>query len=387
MHDVGLTSETLSPPHEGLGRIGLPVAPRALARSKFAGDAKPAQAMLPREAAAWLDADLARGARPKAVDIDGPGDPLAVPEPVFETLRLVRERLPQAVLGLTTLGIGAAGAAAELAEAGLSRVEILMDAVDGDTYARLFAWIRPGVKNMALGAAAALLADEQAKAVPALVKAGIEVTVTVTVYPGINDGQIEDIAEKAAALGAAWMILRPFAPGEDAPDDAPRAPADEEMAALQETAGRSLPCSLAAAKDGRNKTVRAMGGLVPLTGAVGPTAERPNVAVCSLGGMDVDQHLGHACQYLIYGPKCGPVELLEVRSAPEPGAGSDRWEEGAATLHDCFALVAQSAGESPRKIFGRRGIRVLIADGSIEGVVDALFGGGKKGKGGKGRAS
>ncbi len=364
---------------------GLPVAPRAFARSRFAGDAKPAQAMSPQDALAWLEAELVRGGRPGILRIDGPGDPLAVPAPVFETLALVRARLPEAVLEIATLGIGAGQLAGELAKAGLSRAEILMDALDPETYAALYAWIRPGVKNMALPEAAALLAAEQERAVTALTRAGVAVTVAFTAHPGVNDGQAASVAEKAAALGAKAMILRPFVPAPEVADEAPATPPAKAMLALRDAAGRHLPCEIRGPRGADAASVRAKAGLVPLSGA-GPTRERPYVAVCSLGGMDVDQHLGHAAQYLIYGPvNDGPVQLIETRPAPEPGSGSARWEEGAAILHDCFALAAQSAGESPRKIYGRRGIRVLTSDGSIEGVVDALYGGTKGKKGGKGR--
>ncbi len=118
-----------------------------------------------------------------------------------------------------------------------------------------------------------------------------------------------------------------------------------------------------------------------------PSLARPNVAVVSSDGMDVDMHLGHAVKILIYGPREDGLQcLLETREAPEPGSGSSRWKKLATILHDCFVLLTASAGDTPRQILSRKGLSVLITDGEIEGTVDVLYGGGKKGKGRKSAA-
>lgn len=112
-----------------------------------------------------------------------------------------------------------------------------------------------------------------------------------------------------------------------------------------------------------------------------PTRERPNVAVVSAGGMDVDLHLGQAYQAMVYGPReDGLTCLLGTRPVPEPGGGNSRWEKLSESLHDCFALLTTSAGENPRRILASHGITVLITENEIEGTVDVLYGGGKKGK-------
>uniref|UniRef100_UPI003AA978E0 NifB/NifX family molybdenum-iron cluster-binding protein n=1 Tax=Candidatus Electronema sp. TJ TaxID=3401573 RepID=UPI003AA978E0 len=114
-----------------------------------------------------------------------------------------------------------------------------------------------------------------------------------------------------------------------------------------------------------------------------PSKERPNVAVVSSSGMEVDLHLGQAEKILIYGPRSSDElpSLLAVRNAPEAGAGSVRWETLAREcLFDCFALLAAKAGENPQKVLSEQGIKVLLAEDSIDGLVDVLYGGGKKHK-------
>ncbi|MCI5211176.1 MAG: dinitrogenase iron-molybdenum cofactor biosynthesis protein, partial [Candidatus Electrothrix sp. ATG2] len=112
-----------------------------------------------------------------------------------------------------------------------------------------------------------------------------------------------------------------------------------------------------------------------------PTTERPNVAVVSAGGMDVDLHLGQAREVLIYGPReDGLACLLESRLTPEAGNGTSRWQALADTLPDCFALLAVNAGQNPQNVLAEQGIKVLLTEENIEGTVDVLYGGGKKKK-------
>lgn len=97
--------------------------------------------------------------------------------------------------------------------------------------------------------------------------------------------------------------------------------------------------------------------------------------------MDVDLHLGHAVKVLIYGPRGdGLACLLEARELPEPGTGARRWKDLASVIKDCFAILTASAGENPRKILTENGVRVVVTEENIEGCVDVLYGGGKKGK-------
>ncbi|MBG0789686.1 MAG: radical SAM protein [Desulfovibrionaceae bacterium] len=360
-----------------VGRRHLPVAPRANARTRFAGNGKAKPAITPEDALRWLDHVVAQGKPVSIVGITGPGDPLAVPEPSLRTLRLVREKYPDIELCLTTLGLGAAGLAGELAEIGLSHVTLLVDAVSPEVAENLYAWIRPSTRTVPLSEAARFLVNEQAKAVTALKKAGLTVKINTTVYPGVNAGHVEEIAAAMATLGADILSVAPFIPDSGEPVS------PELMAELRDRAARHMDLMPAWKECGE--------GLVGLdrpdkqgasvTVLPKPTPERPNVAVVSSTGMDVDLHLGHAIRALVYGPReDGLACLLGSRDLPEPGSGSARWEALSDILGDCFVLLAASAGDRPREILSRRGLSVLITDGSIEGTVDVLYGGGKKGK-------
>lgn len=101
---------------------------------------------------------------------------------------------------------------------------------------------------------------------------------------------------------------------------------------------------------------------------------RPNVAVASFSGIEVDLHVGHARQILIYGPGAdGLVRMLGARPAPEPGGGEARWKALAEMLGDCFALLASGAGPRPMQVLEDQGIDVFIAKGNIEKALDIVF--------------
>lgn len=354
----------------------LPIVPQAVCGRRFGGGKEAAKALPPAEAAAWIGELIKGGKSIGGVNLCGPGDALAAPDILFAALDLIRARHPEFSLHVTAAGLGAAALAQQLAERGVAQISLHVEAVDAAISEKIYKWIRPGKRTLPLAEAAAMLISEQEQAVAALTQAGLKVNIQTTVYPGINEQHVATIAEQMARLGAASMTLLPFeaAAGEDGPpscDAALFAQAKAAAAAHLELAeyGATL---LSPPGSG----TAFAGTLLPK-----PTQARPNVAVVSSNGMEVDLHLGQAQKILIYGPRCGDElpSLLAVRNAPEAGAGSARWETLAREcLFDCFALLAAKAGENPQKVLAEQGIKVLLAEDSIEGLVDVLYGGGKK---------
>ncbi len=365
--------------------ITLPVAPHAAARSRFAGEEKLAQAVPLYGALTWMDDLLARGTAIAGMDINGPGDPLSTLAMTLEILDLLRSKQPEIAFGLTTLGLGLADNAELLKQHGVSKVTLLMDAVNPEMIKQLYAWIRPGKRNMPIAKAAEILIDEQAKGISACRAAGISVDVRTTVYSGVNEEEVEEIARIASGFGAESMILQPgkgWSEGEE--KVALPLPAPEVMANLVESAARHIKII----KQPVGESLGAISQEKSCGAAALPkaTAARPNVAALSSNGMDIDLHLGQAIKALIYGPReDGLACLLEARDLPEPGGGESRWQQVAEILDDCFVLLAESAGQKPRDILGRHGLPIVLIDDNVEGTVDVLYGGGKKGKCKKGR--
>ena len=365
------------PPNTHRHVVELPVAPRINARIRFSStNPIPDRHLPPQEALDRVAELLEQGEAVDRIGISGPGAPLAFIEPALETLALIHERFPDIPLSVKTLGIGGEKYADRLSKVGVTHADLLVNAVTEGILEKLYAWIRPGFKTIRLQDAAKILVTEQIKAVRAFKDARMSVSIITTVYPENNADHVETIAHLMADLGADDMILLPYRPEEGAEINL-ASPDKELMETVRESASRYITVS--------EEQEPATGYHRDVTpGLPKPTRKRPNVAVVSSNGMDVNLHLGEAIRVLVYGPReDGLACLLESRPAPEPGGGGSRWQALAGILPDCFVLLAASAGENPREILGRHGIKVLITDDSIEGTVDVLYGGGKKKKKGR----
>jgi nitrogen fixation protein NifB len=366
--------------------LHLPVASQAVCGLRFTSATKAVQALTATEALMEVD----RHNELVGVELMGPGDPLASVGTTLEIIKILKKRHPALSIGLTTLGLAGAEHAADLAAAGLEKINLLVDTLDSATADKIYAWIRPGKKTMPLAKTVAMVLAEQPETVKGMAEAGIKVSIRTTIYPGINAHQVVNIAETMAKWGAQEMELLPYSPDPQQADVPPPA-TRVHMEQIGKLTSRYLitrirqvevdACGCSTSGCGCGCGCGSATGPTIQPGMPKPSPERSRVAVASATGMDVDLHLGQAKTLLIYGPRDdGLTCLLETRQAPEPGSGETRWEQLADILPDCFALLAASAGQRPREVLAGRGIRVMLTEENIEGTVDVLYGGGKKGK-------
>lgn len=359
----------------------LPVAPQIVGRSRFAPTQPTSlQTATVPEAIAMLKRVVTESSRPiKMVAVSGPGDPLATPDITLHTISRIKDLYPELLVGLKTYGINSKALASQLASAGLDYVEMQVDAMRAEVLEKLYAWIRPGKKTLKISDAAPLLLDEQRNGLPALKFHEIKVCIQTTLYAGYNITSVGKVARDMGELGADGISLTPHKAlpetevllDDPTKEDIKRAITDarEYLSVVQ-----PLFCTEAGSSDHVAETTT-------LSNQPKPSKERPNVAVVSSSGMEVDLHLGHANRFLIYGPReDGLPCLLETRAAPAPGSGKERWQRVGSILQDCFVLLVTSAGETPRAALAETGLSILQTDDAIEGMVDVLYGGGKKGK-------
>lgn len=358
----------------------LPVAPLAVARTRFSPPTvvQNLNIMIPEALELLGSAIENETTNYTMAAITGPGDPLAAPEITLETIRLVKERYPEMKIGLQTMGIGSDKLAADLATVGVDYIEILVNGVNAEILEKLYAWVRPGQKTLKLSQGVELLIKEQRHGVPALKFHNISVSISTTLYPGFNMNHVSKISSEMMELGADSISLQPYtpAPGSEVPLESPTA---QEIAEVTQKAAKHLPVVQPVLQYRAYNPCMGTDSLQPPPSR--PSKERPNVAVVSSNGIEVNQHLGQAGKFLIYGPReDGLACLLEARNAPQAGQGVNRWQEVAAILSDCFILLTASAGETPRRVLAEAGLKLHIAEDNIEGFVDVLYGGGKKGK-------
>lgn len=381
--------------HKKFGRIHLPVAPRCNLQCNFCNrkfdcmnESRPgvtSAVLPPSQAVPYLEEVTAKHENIAVVGIAGPGDPFANPVETMESLVGIRQRFPEMILCLSTNGLGIAPHIDNLAALEVSHVTITMNAVDPEIGSRIYAWIRDGRRPMRGIDAAKLLLDRQLEAVRRLKEAGIIVKINSILMPGINDGHFLDIAKTVSGLGADIMNVMAFMPVKGAAFEELAPPDNLAVIRTRLQCGQLLPqmshCARCRAdavglihegisEEGMERLNRFA------TAGVFKGRGRPYVAVASEEGALVNQHLGEAARVLIFKKDDATpsgFKFHEVRRMPEPGGGDSRWQDIAAMLHDCRALLVSAAGPKPKGILENMGIEVLEMEGLVEEGLKAVY--------------
>jgi nitrogen fixation protein NifB len=385
--------------HHRFGRVHLPVAPRCNIQCKFCNrqfdcvnESRPgvtSAVLSPVQAMVYLEEVLRQKPNIRVVGIAGPGDPFANPDQTLATLRRVRQTCPEMMLCVATNGLNLAPYIDEMQALNVSHVTVTVNAVDPRIGAKIYSWMRIGKKVVRAEQGAAVLLERQLTAIKGLKERGILVKVNSIIIPGINEAHIETVAREMQALGVDLFNCMPYYPNAGSEFEHLQEPDTETVNAIRRDAGRHV-------KQMRHCT-RCRSDAVGMLGEM-PSPElmttlkncqhlevqepqgqrvsdRPYVAVTSLEGVLVNQHLGEACQVLVYGEKEGRIGLVDTRRAPEPGGGTARWEKLAARLSDCRAILVSGVGGSPKKVLGDSGIEVIECEGVIDEAVRAVFSG------------
>ncbi|MEI6692178.1 MAG: nitrogenase cofactor biosynthesis protein NifB [Chlorobium sp.] len=376
------------------GRIHLPVAPKCNIQCNYCNrkfdcmnENRPgvtSRILSPLQALHYLEQALVLSPNIAVVGIAGPGDPFANPEETMETLRLVRAKYPEMLLCLATNGLELLPYIDELAELQVSHVTITINAIDPEIGAEVYAWVRYKKKIYRDVEAARVLISNQLESLKKLKEAGITAKVNSIIIPGVNDTHVIAVASKVAELGADILNCLPYYSTTETVFENIEEPSLEMVAEIQNATSQYLPQMKHCARC-RADAVGIIGELnneammQKLAEAAAlpknPLDKRPFIAVSSMEGVLINQHLGEAERFLIYGlnPDTCECVLVDARTAPPSGGGQQRWEALADTLKDCRALLVNGAGDSPTKVMKSKGIDVMVLEGVIEEAVHGIF--------------
>lgn len=385
--------------HHHFGRVHLPVAPRCNIQCKFCNrqfdcvnESRPgvtSAVLSPAQAMVYLEEVLRRKPNISVVGIAGPGDPFANADQTLETCRRVRERYPEMMLCLATNGLNLTPHLDELAELKVSHVTVTVNAVDPDIGAKIYSWMRIGKRVRRSEEGARILLERQLEAIKGLKARGIIVKVNSIIIPGINDHHIEAVAKKMNELNVDIFNCMPYRPNKGSDFEHLEEPSTETVNAIRSAAGKHVK-QMRHCKRCRADAVGMLGDmpseelmatlkncqhLEVLEPKGKKVSHRPYVAVASLEGVLVNQHLGEAYQVMIYGEENGRIALIEARQTPEPGAGMARWQELAASLSDCRAILVSGIGANPKKVLSDSGMEVIECEGVIDEAVRIVFSG------------
>jgi nitrogen fixation protein NifB len=240
--------------------------------------------------------------------------------------------------------------------------------------------------------AAEILLERQLAGIRALKELGVAVKINTIILPGINDEHIEEIAEKMAVLDVDILNCIPYYPNEGANFAARNMeePSKKMIASVRKAAGKYIKqmhhCTRCRADAvgllGDSPEAQIMEALKTCSSKPKKPSghvedpDRPHVAVATMEGVLINQHLGEAYRLQIYGrQEKGDIRMVDNRPAPEPGGGDTRWLELADKLKDCRALLVSGIGTNPRDILSKSGIKIYEMEGMIEDAVERLFSG------------
>jgi nitrogen fixation protein NifB len=142
--------------------------------------------------------------------IAGPGDPLANPERTFETFRRLSQDAPDIKLCVSTNGLALPESVEELAKHNIDHVTITINCVDPDIGAQIYPWIFWENRRIKGRKAAKILIDQQQKGLEMLVAKGILVKVNSVMIPGVNDKHLAEVSRIVKAKGAFLHNVMPL---------------------------------------------------------------------------------------------------------------------------------------------------------------------------------
>ena len=375
------------------GRVHLPVAPKCNIQCNYCNrkydcvnESRPgvtSTILSPDQALVYMGKVLEKEPRISVAGIAGPGDPFANADETLETMRLIKKNYPDTLLCLSSNGMQVAPHVPELAEIGVTHVTITVNAVDPQISQHIYAWVRDGNIIYRGIQGAELLLARQIEAIKLLKKYGITVKINTIVIPGINDHHVEAVAAAMKALGVDLLNCMAMFPNAGTAFEDIGEPGKEDMERLRNKAEQYLPqmrhCTRCRADAvgllGEDRTDELRGCLSACAKLPQPAdVVRPYVAVVTLEGVLVNQHLGEATRFQIWGEDgLGGYHCIEERKAPPPGGGSQRWFNISRILADCRAILVNDLGDSPKEMLKKRGIQPITMTGFIERGLEAVY--------------
>ncbi|MEK4850235.1 nitrogenase cofactor biosynthesis protein NifB [Paenibacillus sp. FSL H7-0756] len=412
--------------HRFYARMHIPVAPACNIQCNYCNrkfdcvnESRPgvvSEVLTPEQAERKVRGVAAQLMQLSVVGVAGPGDPLANPEQTFDTFARVRKHVPDVSLCLSTNGLTLYRHVDEIMELGIRHVTITINAIDPDVGQAIYPWVFDEGVRYEGREAAGLLISRQLLGLEMLAKLGILVKVNSIMIPGVNDHHLTAVSARVKELGATLHNVTPLiiAPGSQYEADGRKAPRPKELLNLQEQLGRGgmkvmrhcrqcradaigllgqdrnpdFPLEAMEAEPVINEEARAMFQseldtkirehvLAKQARRIQTGGPKTRVAVATRGGDKVNQHFGHATEFLVYDTDGTDVQLLGVRKiqaychgkADCNGDKAATLQEIISILSDCRILLCSGIGEAPRASLNKIGVLPLVRKGGIQEAI------------------
>jgi nitrogen fixation protein NifB len=347
--------------------------------------------------------------------IAGPGEPLANPKRTFETFSQLTHKAPDIRLCVSTNGLALPEHVEALCKYNIEHVTITINCVDSDVGARIYPWIFWNTRRIKGRTGAKVLIEQQQKGLKMLTERGMLVKVNSVMIPGVNDEHLEEVSRVVKAKGAFLHNVIPLIAeakhGTFYGVMGQRGPTDEELQALQDKCAGAMnmmrhcrqcrsdavgllcedrreeftmdkvearEIDYAAAMKRRAKVHAAIEvnreaqeaktgrSLVAVSSLKSKKREtRPVLmAVATSGGGVINQHFGHAKEFLIYEASSTHVRFVGPRQVDRYCTGGDTCGEGERTLQTiirtlegCEAVLCCKIGREPWEMLEGAGMQ------------------------------
>jgi nitrogen fixation protein NifB len=353
--------------------------------------------------------------------IAGPGDPLANPDKTFRTFELIADKAPDIKLCLSTNGLMLPDHVDRIKALNVDHVTITINMVDPEIGTKIYPWVRYNRKRYTGLEAARILHERQMEGLQALKEADILCKVNSVMIPGINDEHLAEVDQVIREKGAFLHNIMPLI---SAPEHGThfgltgqRGPTSKELKALQDKCADSNMKMMRHCRQCRADAVGLLGEdrsqeftkdkfmeMEPEYNATvrqvvhstieqrrieqqaikaqtkqKPAVETPKilVAVATKGGGLVNQHFGHAKEFMIYevdGSDARFVTHRKIDQYCQGGYGEEATLEGVIkTIADCKAVLVSKIGDCPQKELEMAGIQSVEAYDVIEKVAREYY--------------
>jgi len=361
--------------------------------------------------------------------IAGPGDPLANPDRTFATFRMLSDQAPDIKLCVSTNGLSLPASVDELSRHNIDHVTITINTVDPDIGAEIYPWVFWKNKRIKGRAGADILIEQQQKGLEMLSAKGILTKINSVMIPGVNDKHLVEVSSivkgKGAFLHNVMPLIAEAEHGTFYGLMGQRGPNAEELQELQDACAGDMnmmrhcrqcradavgllgedrgaeftldkieamdidyeeamkkrqAIQTAILQEMETKRAEKQETLVQLQ-MQAPVPDTPPAlfAVATQGQGLINQHFGHAREFLIYEASPAGVRFIMHRKVEQYCSGDDTCGEAESaldasirTLADCAAVLCSKIGYGPWEKLEEAGI-VPNGEHAMEAIEPAVL--------------
>ena len=365
--------------------------------------------------------------------IAGPGDPLAQPERTLETFRQLSEKAPDIKLCVSTNGLNLPNVVDEICKHNIDHVTITINCVDPKVGAKIYPWIFWNNRRIRGEKAAKILIQQQQKGLEMLVERGVLVKVNSVMIPGVNDEHLKEVSKIVKEKGAFLHNVMPLIAEEEHGTYFgimhQRGPTSEELQALQDSCSgdmnmmrhcrqcradavgmlgedrgaeftldkietmeidyeaamvmraevhadieKELEAQRSASSQVVTVSIDSLKKSMPQDKPTRPVL----MAVATKGGGIINQHFGHATEFLVYEASASGVRFIGPRRADQYCVGADTCNEDESTLgrviaalEGCEVMLSARIGLPPYEALEEAGIQP-VSDYAMEPIEESV---------------